>query len=135
MTTPDPELRRQLDAFNKKYNETFDKNDPAAMAALFTEDAVIVSNAGSFEGQQAIKKYYTDNFAALHYAKHVAVIDPSSPHAINDSTMWATGSWSLTVQPKGEDPIPLNGYWSTIYTREGDVWKEKMQTWNMAAAT
>jgi uncharacterized protein (TIGR02246 family) len=133
MSIPDPELRRQLDAFNTKYNETFDKNDPAAMAALFTEDAVIVSNGGPFEGQQAIKKYYTDNFAAFHYAKHVSVIDPSSPHPIDESTMWATGSWSLTIQAKGEDPIPLNGYWSTIYAREGDVWKEKMQTWNMSA--
>jgi uncharacterized protein (TIGR02246 family) len=135
MITPDPELRRQLDAYKKLFNETFDKNDAAAMVPLFTEDAVIVSNGGPIEGQQAIEKYYTDNFAAAHYSNHIAVADSSSPHAVDDSTMWATGSWTLTFQPKGENPIPLNGYWSAIYSREGNVWKEKMQTWNIAPAT
>jgi uncharacterized protein (TIGR02246 family) len=133
MTTPDPELRRQLDAFNTKYNETFDKNDPAAMAALFTEDAVIVSNGGAVEGHKAIEKYYADKFESEHDSDHIAVNDASSPHAIDESTMWATGSWSLTVQAKGQDPVPLKGYWSAIYRREGNVWKEKMQTWNMAS--
>jgi len=44
MHTSDPELRRQLDAFNKIFNEAFDKNDATAMVPLFTEDAVIVSH-------------------------------------------------------------------------------------------
>jgi ketosteroid isomerase-like protein len=134
MHTPDPELGRQLDAFNKKFNEAFDKNDAAAMVPLFTEDAVIVSNGGIIEGLSAIEKYYADKFENEHDSDHIAVNDPSSPHAIDDSTMWATGSWTLTVQPKGKNPVPLKGYWSAIYSRDGKVWKEKMQTWNIAAS-
>jgi hypothetical protein len=70
-----------------------------------------------------------------HDSDHIAVTDPDSPYALDDSTMWATGSWTLTVQPKGENPIPLNGCWSTIYSREGNLWKEKMQTWNISPGT
>jgi ketosteroid isomerase-like protein len=135
MHTPDPELRRQLDAFNKVFNEAFDKNESAAMAPLFTEDAVIVSNAGIIKGLPAIEKYYADKFANEHDSDHIAVTDSDSPYALDDSSMWATGSWTLTVQPNDQDPIPCNGYWSAIYIREGNRWKEKMQTWNIAPAT
>src|ERR1700761_698868 len=135
MHTPDPELRRQLDAYNKVYDEAFDKNDATAMAPLFTEDAVIVSNAGIIRGLRAIEKYYADKFADAHYSDHIALTDQDSPYVLDNSTIWATGSWTLTVQPKGEDPIPVNGYWSGIYIREGNRWREKMQTWNIAPAT
>jgi ketosteroid isomerase-like protein len=133
MHTPDPQLRQQLDAFTKLYDEAFNKNDAAAMVPLFTQSAVIVSNRGVVEGLRAIEKHYADKFENEHDSDHISLTDASSPHAIDDSTMWATGSWSLTVQTKGENPIPCKGYWSAIYSREGNVWKEKMQTWNIAA--
>jgi uncharacterized protein (TIGR02246 family) len=41
--TPDPQLRQQLDALIKKYDEAVNNNDAAALAALFTDDAVFVS--------------------------------------------------------------------------------------------
>ena len=87
------------------------------------------------KGLPAIEKYYADKFAEVPHRDHVAVVDPDSPYVLDGSTIWATGTWSLTVEPKGENPIPLNGYWSTIYVPEGNVWKEKMQTWNIAPAT
>jgi hypothetical protein len=46
--TPDPQLRQQLVAFGKKFDEAFNNNDPAAMAALYTEDAVIVRTEDRF---------------------------------------------------------------------------------------
>jgi uncharacterized protein (TIGR02246 family) len=131
MHTPDPQLRQQLDAFNKLYDEAFNKNDAAAMVPLFTEDAVIVSNGGVVEGLRAIEKYYAAKFENQQESDHLSIADPSSPHAIDDSTIWASGSW--TVQLKGENSTPFTGYWSAIYSREGNVLKEKMQTWNIAS--
>ena len=43
---PDPQLRQQLETFAKKEDEAFNKNDAAAVAALFEEDAVMVTNRG-----------------------------------------------------------------------------------------
>ena len=34
--TPDPQLRQQLDAKIKKYDEAFNKNDAAAMARFYS---------------------------------------------------------------------------------------------------
>jgi ketosteroid isomerase-like protein len=51
----DPEIRRQLDVIDSKFDEAYDKNDAAAIASLFTQDAVDVTPTGVFSGQQAMK--------------------------------------------------------------------------------
>ena len=43
---PDPQLRQELLALAKKFDDAFDNNDPAALGALFTEDAVLVEQSG-----------------------------------------------------------------------------------------
>jgi ketosteroid isomerase-like protein len=40
--TVDPKIIEQLDALSKKFDEAFNNNDAAAVAALFTEDAIWV---------------------------------------------------------------------------------------------
>jgi ketosteroid isomerase-like protein len=42
--TPDPQLRQQLDAKSKKFDDACNNNDAAAVAAFFTEDAVLVTD-------------------------------------------------------------------------------------------
>jgi hypothetical protein len=41
--TVDPELRQQLDAYDKKVDEAFNNGDAAALAATYTDDAVHVT--------------------------------------------------------------------------------------------
>jgi len=41
--TVDPEIRQQLDALAKKFDDASNKADAAALAALFTQDAVEVA--------------------------------------------------------------------------------------------
>src|SRR5271166_5261987 len=42
--TVDPEVRQQIEAVSMKFVEAYNKYDAAALAALFTEDAVEVPN-------------------------------------------------------------------------------------------
>ena len=44
--TVDPQIIEQLNALTEKFIEAVDNNDVAAVAALFTEDAVFVTDAG-----------------------------------------------------------------------------------------
>jgi ketosteroid isomerase-like protein len=44
--TVDPEVRQQIEALIAKQDEAFNKNDAAAVAALFTEDALLVAPDG-----------------------------------------------------------------------------------------
>ena len=49
------------------------------MAALFTEDAVLVTDAGPVYGREAIKKYYTDLFQNVHFSNNVTHVRSEFP--------------------------------------------------------
>ena len=62
--TVDPKLRQEIEAIEMKFQEAYNNRDVAAIAALYTENAVEVSNQGrpSF-GLEAIRKMFADEFA------------------------------------------------------------------------
>ena len=134
--TVDPQIVEQLDATSKKYDEAFNNGDAAAVAAFFTEDAVLVTDKGPIYGREAIEKNFADLFQNVHISNHIDKADQYSPHIIgtDGNEMWSNGEWSLTLQEKTGDPIPLKGYWSEIYVREGVAWKVRMQMWNITPA-
>jgi ketosteroid isomerase-like protein len=129
--TPNPQLRQQLDAEIKKYDEAINKNDASSIASFFTEDAVLVTNRGPIYGREAIEKHFTDVLEKDRFINQTSKADQYSPHIIGTAgnEMWSNGEWSLTIQET--DPIPLKGYWSEIYVREGDAWKVRMHMWNI----
>ena len=133
MNKVDPQIIEQLNAKYQKYDEAFNKNDAAAVASFFTEDAVLLTDQGPIYGREAIEKYQADGFMQFRFINHIGKPDQYSPHTIGreGNELWSNGEWSLTLQGKTGDPIPLKGYWSEIYVREGDAWKVRMQTWNV----
>jgi ketosteroid isomerase-like protein len=114
--------------------QALDKNDAAAVAAQFTEDAILVPETGPVKGRQAIQKYYEDVFKEVRFSNDLASVDEDSPHIIGTAgnEMWATGAWAATFQGKGWGPMDLKGYWSVI--REGDDWNIRMLSFNTSPA-
>jgi type II secretory pathway pseudopilin PulG len=49
----DPQIVQQLQAIGKKSDEAFLKGDATSLAALFTQDAVLVTDRGPVYGRQA----------------------------------------------------------------------------------
>ena len=135
---PDPQLREALVALAIKFDDAFNKNDANALAALYTENAVEVTDQGPIYGREAIKKHFADAFQKVHFSNHHLTVNQDSPHSIGTSgnEMWETGEWSCTITVEGKtgDPIQLKGYHSSIAVREGDAWKKQMITWNVTPA-
>jgi ketosteroid isomerase-like protein len=127
--TVDPQLRQVADALSKKFDEAYDNNDAAAVAALFTEDAVLVTTQGPIYGREAIEKHYAGVFQRVHFSNHVAKPDQYSPHIIGTAgnEMWWNGEWNVTLQGQTGGPKQAKGYWTSIVVREGDTWKDRMQ--------
>jgi ketosteroid isomerase-like protein len=134
---PDPQLRQMLDASIKKCDEAFNNNDAAALAALYTDDAVIVTDHGPIYGREALEKHFADLFKAIHISNHIGKADQYSPHIIGTAgnEMWANGEWRATLQGHDSGPIDVKGYWSAIKVREGDILKTRMATWNINTRT
>jgi uncharacterized protein (TIGR02246 family) len=128
---PDPQSRERLITLIKAHTDALDKNDAAAVAANFTEDAVLVEQDGPFFGREAIEKLWADRFKQVHFSNSQVTVDEDSPHIIgtDGKRMWATGAWSETIQGEKFGPTQIKGYWSVI--REGDDWKIRMLTTNV----
>jgi ketosteroid isomerase-like protein len=102
--TVGPQTRQELEAVDTKLDEAIDKNDAAAAAALFTEDAILMvpllyapERSGIFSGRPDIEKWFTRKFTDWHIADSKGKLDQI--HAV-DNGAWAVGIWMHTVDSR-----------------------------------
>ena len=135
-TMPDQQVIQQLVVFGQKYHEAYTNNDAAALAALYTWDAVIVTPQGPVYGRDAIENWYADQFEQWHPKNHTSKADPDSIRLIGTGgdAVWLNGELSETIQDPNRGPIEVKGYWSNIFVREGDTWKIRFDTFNVTPA-
>ena len=123
-----PEALDELNKLHQALDEAYTKNDAAAVAALFTEDAVLVEPDGVFSGRQAIEKRYADTFQQSPIINFHCTYGRSHLNAI-DNAVWSVGEWRKLFKRQTGSVLAV-GYWSAIYVREGDTWKIRMLTLN-----
>jgi ketosteroid isomerase-like protein len=135
-TTTDPQVTQKVRVLSRAFDDAVNNNDAAAVAALFTEDAVLVSDRGPIHGRKAIENWYSGVFQALHPRNHIGTPDGNDPHVscFSGDEAWETGEWSETEQARPGRPIQSRGYWSTVYIREGADWKIGMLIYNVTPA-
>jgi uncharacterized protein (TIGR02246 family) len=132
--TVDPQLIQKLHdtIISKKYNDAINNHDAAAIAALFTEDAIFVTDTvGPIYGRKAIEKFYADDFKGWQPKNHTSTTDPHSARMLGPDNLTRAGAWSETGKGKNGEDVPIKGYWSEIDTREGDAWKICQLTGNL----
>jgi uncharacterized protein (TIGR02246 family) len=112
--TPDPQLRQKLVNVIAKHADAINKNDAAAAAACFTQDAVYVTDRGPVNGREAIEQWYADLFKKVQFTYYVITIDQDSPHVTVGNEIWAAGGWSSTIKGENFGPRQITGYWSAI---------------------
>ena len=122
--------------FQEKYDEAVNRNDATSVAKLFTDDAILVTDAGPVYGRQAIEKWYANMFQQFRPSNFIGKPDQNSPYVVGapGNEAWRIGEWSETVSVESGNPIQVKGFWSTIDIRQGEDWKMRMLTWNMTPA-
>ena len=119
-----PDALEVFGELSQKLDEAYNKNDAAAVAALFTEDAVLVAPDGRFSGRQNIEKRYADTFQRSPISDFNSRRERRHLNAI-DNAVWSVGQWASTLQSQ-TGPVFAWGYWSAIYVFEGAAWKIRM---------
>ena len=113
--TVDPQTLQQLQAIDKKFDEAFNKNDAAAVAAFYTEGAVAVTPLGVFSGRQGIEKYFEGVFQRSHLTDHANKLD----HVYTLGTdLCLIGGWAVN-----SSGVAAGGHRTLVCTRNGDTWK------------
>ena len=115
--TIDPEVRQQIEAVLAKYEDAYNKNDAAAIAALYTADAAEVFNeytagGGSACGREAIQQTYAGQFASSPLKLSFKLVQV---YAIGDDVC-AVSEFSRQLRSG-------KGYNAKILVREPDGWK------------
>jgi uncharacterized protein (TIGR02246 family) len=119
-----PKAIDDFGSLSLKLEEAFKKNDASAIAALFTEDGILVASDGMFSGRQAIEKRYDD----LFQRSPITTVS-GQRYQLNaiDDAVWSVGEWWSTNQTE-TGPRFEGGYWSAIYIHEGNDWKIRLLT-------
>jgi len=117
-----PETRKEIEAVDTKLDDAINKNDAAAVAALFTEDAILMlpleyapERSGIFSGRQAIEKWFAQKFLAYHVTDTKGKLDQINPV---DAGMWAVGEWAQTI-----DFRHTRTYRAIFFLPSGDSWQ------------
>jgi uncharacterized protein (TIGR02246 family) len=113
-STLDPEVRQQIEAVSMQFVETFNKHDAAAVAALYTQDAVRVgdwsSGGESSVGREAIEKAFEVRFAGTcpRVGKSITQM-----YALDDRIA------AISEFTQGF----VHGHTVKIYVRDANTWK------------
>jgi ketosteroid isomerase-like protein len=115
--TVDPEVRQQIEAVLMKFGEAFNKHDAAAIAALYTQNAIRLESWWSEGGlgQQAIEKSYAGMLASMPGEFVGQVVQ-----------VYAIGN-DMCVITKDSEGALWKGYKTWICVRDADTWKIRME--------
>ena len=89
-----PQLVQQIEAINQKFDEAFNKHDAAAVAALYSANAVQTTPGASFSGREAIQGYITDLFQRHNPTDRVTKL--SYIYAMGGD-LCGIGGWAVTI--------------------------------------
>jgi uncharacterized protein (TIGR02246 family) len=126
--TVDPKIAQQIRALAMKYDEAFNKNDAAALAAFYTDDGILVTPHGTFHGRQAIETDYAKHsFREWQATNQVTKVDRVI--AVGNEVR-SIGKWSCNFRTHAGNADRIQGHYSSVLVREGDTWRIRKYTYS-----
>jgi uncharacterized protein (TIGR02246 family) len=120
------DTRYQIEQMTATFTDHYNKQDAAALASMFTKDALRVSSDGTAvsTGPQAIEESFNTQFKT-GFAHIELMVDQVSPLGADAAV--TIGKYHLTGQERS-GPLKVDGHWSEVEVREGGVWKIRLLT-------
>jgi ketosteroid isomerase-like protein len=114
--------KQEVEKIAAAFTESFNKQNGAGIAELFTKDAVLVNQGGLHTD---IAQYYDGAFKTGIDHVDVTVKEVTKLSADN---MIGIGEFSNSGKNASGAAIGGPGYWTATYVRDGGVWKLRMLT-------
>jgi uncharacterized protein (TIGR02246 family) len=119
------EAKRAIDKGNAAWIEAWEKGNPEMLAAIFTDDGVMLSEGGKvFKGRQQILERQKEAMESVTRPIKVSVVTVKI--WLDGDTAYETGKYKYEYADKGK-PITEAGRYVTMWKRQDDgSWKLSM---------
>jgi uncharacterized protein (TIGR02246 family) len=114
-----------IQSLNDKFAQAFNAGDAAAVAALYTEEAVILPPGGEMmKGRTAIQAFWKGATEQLGNGKLTTVdVKPLGNEAAREIG-------TFTFQTKGAQSQEITGKYVVVWEKVGSDWKLATDIWN-----
>jgi uncharacterized protein (TIGR02246 family) len=119
------EAKRAIDKGNAEWIEAWEKGNPEMLAAIFTDDGIMLSQGGKvFKGRQQILERQKEAMESVTRPIKVSVVTVKI--WLDGDTAYETGKYKYEYAEKGK-PITEEGRYVTTWKRQDDgSWKLSM---------
>jgi len=115
----DSELMQAATELGRLYDANYNDKNPAALAALYTPDGMLVSPSGPIvRGREALRTYYASRFAAGARGHAIKVAEV---HVQGDGG-YGLAQFSVTAPRANGDLHEVDGRIVAVYQRDPDGW-------------
>jgi uncharacterized protein (TIGR02246 family) len=117
------ELMQAAIELGRQYDANYANKNPAAMAALYAPDGLLVSPSGPIvRGREALRVYYANRFASGARGHAIKVVEV---HVQGDGG-YGLIQFSVTVPTASGGSHEVRGSIVTIYQRDPDGWHMRL---------
>jgi uncharacterized protein (TIGR02246 family) len=114
-------LQVELRQFNAAYIAAFDAGNAQALAALFTEDPIVMNTFGTIvSGRSAIMAALQHSFAGPCQGATLLII-PQQSTRVSDDVVVQQGTTRTTL--KTDPPTYRDFSYTKVIVRQGNLWK------------
>ena len=117
------ELMQAAIELGRQYDANYANKNPAAMAALYSQDGLLVSPSGPIvRGREALRAYYTNRFASGARGHAIKVVEVH----VQGNGGYGLIQFSVTVPTASGESHEVRGSIVTIYQRDPDGWHMRL---------
>ena len=112
---------------SRDFSAAYVRGDAAAMAALYTADAIIFpERSAAIPGRQAIERYWTlrPGRRVTHHQVTPARLEADGKHAYDH------GTYEISGERDGKAWGPFRGKYVVVWRREPAGWRMQLDMWN-----
>jgi len=126
------DAKAAIEATNAKMSEAFAKRDATALAAFYTEDAIVFPpDADMVKGRAAIAELWKKTQESGVKSAKLETLDVGTA----GNVAYETGTVTLTIEPPGKAAATVKAKYVVVWKRQADgSWQLHRDIWNALPA-
>ncbi len=119
--------RAAIERANAQFSAAYERGDAAAVAAMYTEDAIVFPPGGEMvKGRAAIERFWKDTMSTVKAAA-LTTLDVE----VSGEMACEVGKVDLKIVPQGQQPATASAKYVVVWKRQADgSWKLHRDIWN-----